>query len=253
MDDDRSRGLFLEIYGTLPRAGPGGDDHTRRALGLAGAAAQSVLDLGCGPGQQTVVLAEALPEATVLAVDLLPSMVDEANRRLDDAGLSGRASAVCGDMATPPIDPASQDLIWAEGSIYNLGVTDALRAWEPLLSAGGRVAFTEPIWLVDEPAEEIADWWLAEYPPMSGVEAVRARIAAAGFETVADFVLPANAWTDEYYDPMAQRIDEMVERHPGDALATEIAAMAQHEIDMFRRFSDTYSYAFFIAEPEAAG
>ena len=54
--------FFLEVYGTLPRAGPGGDEHTLRALGLVPPPPpRAVLDLGCGPGAHTVALASALP------------------------------------------------------------------------------------------------------------------------------------------------------------------------------------------------
>ncbi len=31
-------------------------------------------------------------------------------------------------MASPPVEPATQDLIWCEGAIYNKGVTEGLDA-----------------------------------------------------------------------------------------------------------------------------
>ena len=85
--------LFLEVYGTLPRAGPGADAHTLRALELVpGPTPGTVLDLGCGPGAQTVALASALPEAQIVAVDNLPSMVSEANRRFVERGFDDRVT-----------------------------------------------------------------------------------------------------------------------------------------------------------------
>ena len=73
--------LFLEIYGTLPRAGPGSAADTRRALALVPTRSiRTVLDLGCGPGAQTLVLAEALPDASIRALDVVPETVAEANR-----------------------------------------------------------------------------------------------------------------------------------------------------------------------------
>ncbi len=248
--DDYSFQLFLEVYGTLPRAGPGGDEHTIRALELVpGAAPRTVLDLGCGPGQQTVALASALPEARIVAVDLLPSMVEEANRRFTAAGFGDRVLAVVGDMAEPPVDPGSQDLIWCEGAIYNLGVTEALSAWRTLLVPGGLVAFTEPVWLVESPPNEIHDWWSSEYPPISDGAGVEARIRAASYRMVASFVLPASAWWDEYYGPMQDRIADLRERLPDDPIAGDVVAGAEAEIDYFRRFSNCYSYEFFIVQP----
>ena len=135
LGDDHTLRLFHEVYGTLPRAGPGGDEHTARALAsVPGPMPRSVLDLGCGPGAQTEALARALPVARILGVDLLPAMVDEANRRFVEAGIQDRVQAVVGDMAEPPVAPGSQDLIWCEGAIYFPGVTEALRNWRSLLA-----------------------------------------------------------------------------------------------------------------------
>jgi len=250
--DDDSFQLFLEVYGTLPRAGPGGDEHTIRALGLVpGPAPDAVLDLGCGPGAQTVALASALPHARFVAVDVLPAMVEEANRRFIAAGFGDRVVAVEGDMAAPPAAPGSQDLIWCEGAIYNLGVTEALRAWRTLLKPEGSIAFTEPVWLVGSPPKEIHDWWSSEYPAISDAAGVESRIEAASYRTVASFVLPSSAWWDEYYSPMQQRIAGLRERLPADPIAAEVAAAAEAEIDYRQRFSDCYSYEFFIVQPMA--
>lgn len=250
--DDVAFTLFLEVYGTLPRAGPGGGEHTMRALrSVPGPMPRSVLDLGCGPGAQTVTLASALSEASVVAVDVLPSMVEEANRRFAAAGLGDRVVAVVGDMAAPPVEPGSQDLIWSEGAIYNVGVAEGLDAWRHLLRPGGSVAFTEPVWLVANPPGEISDWWEVEYPSITDRAGVEARITAASCRTVASFVLPASAWWTEYYEPMQDRIAALRRRLPGDPVAREVAAAAEHEIDLFRRFAACYSYEFFVVQPNA--
>ena len=250
LSDPHTFELFLEVYGTLPRAGPGGDQHTTRALGLVpGRTPRAVLDVGCGPGAQTVCLARALPDARILALDVLAEMVEEANRRLTEAGFAGRAQARVGDMAQPLVGPASQHLIWCEGAIYFMGVTEALRAWRPLLSTGGTVAFTEPLWLTDAPPAEIRTWWLSEYPAMSDDSDIRARIDMADYRTVGTFALPPSAWWDEYYEPMQARLEALRARIPGDRAAVEVVRSAEVEIDMFQRFSEHYSYAFYVVQP----
>lgn len=250
LGDPHTFALFLEVYGALPRAGPGGDEHTRRALGLVpGTRPRAVLDLGCGPGAQTACLARALPSARILAVDLLAVMVERANRRLAEAGLAQRAQAQVGDMAQPPVGPGSQDLIWCEGAIYVLGVAQALHTWRPLLRTGGTVAFTEPLWLTDSPPEELRTWWFSEYPAMSDDRKIRAHIDIAGYRTVDTFVLPPSAWWDEYYEPMQARLEALRARLPGDRAAAEVVRTAQVEIDMFQRFAEHYTYAFYIVQP----
>ncbi len=240
------------MYGTLPRAGPGGDGHTDRALALAlapGPPPRSVLDLGCGPGAQTLALARALADTPILAVDLEPSMVAETRRRTVAAGLGDRVLPVVGDMAEPPTTDGGHDLIWCEGAIYNLGVTEALRAWRPLLSPRGVVAFTEPVWLDPSPPAEVSAWWEAEYPPLTDGAGVQARIEAADHETIDWFALPPTAWWDEYYQPMGDRIDQVRAHRADDPVAAAITAMAEKEIDMCRRFGDYYTYVFFITRP----
>ena len=206
--------LFLEVYGTLPRAGPGGDEHTIRALGLVPPPLpRTVLDLGCGPGAQTAALASVLPEARLLAVDLLPFMVAEAGRRFAAAGFGSRVVAVVGDMAAPPVGPATQDLIWCEGAIYNLGVTEALHAWRRLLRPGGSVVFSEPVWLVESPPAELHDWWISEYSAISDRLGVEARIEAGDLKPVFDW-LEAHIWRHG----SRFETDELMRRATGEAL-----------------------------------
>ncbi len=248
--DPHSLELFLRVYGTLPRAGPGATEHTLKALALvSGPPPRTVLDLGCGPGAQTLILAEVLPSARILALDVLPPMVERTRRRLTEAGFGDRVRAEVGDMASPSVEAASQDLIWCEGAIYFMGVAGALRTWRPLLAPGGSVAFTESIWLSSSPPDEIRDWWQAEYPAITDEAGVRTAVETASFDTVAFFPLPADAWWDDYYRPMEARIAALRADHPDDPVAQEIADTADREIDMFRRFSDHYSYGFFIVKP----
>lgn len=152
-------------------------------------------------------------------------------------------------MGKPPVTVASQDLIWCEGAVYFLGVSEALRRWRTLLTEGGCIAFTEPIWLQPSPPPELEQWWQSEYPSITDESGVRTAINTAAYETVGFFLLPATAWWDEYYTPMERRIAEFEQRHRGDPVAEEITEMAKTEIDFFRRFSDFYSYAFFVTRP----
>jgi trans-aconitate methyltransferase len=251
LDDPRVFSLFLEIYGTLPRAGPGSSEDTLRALSMVPSdlRPKTVLDLGCGPGAQTLVLAEALPEASIIAIDLTPRMVSEASHRCVEAGFGERVRVKRADMFGTIAPAATQDLIWCEGAVYFAGVERALRTWRPLLSPNGAVAFTEPIWTHPSPPEELVAWWHAEYPAITDENGVRKAVAAAGFETIGSFPLPPQAWWDDYYGPMEQRVAEFRTQHEGDTVATEIAEEAEKEIDTFRRFSDYYSYAFFVVRP----
>jgi len=243
---------FLRLYGVLPRAAPGSDDATRAALvALPKGPRRKILDLGCGPGAQTLSLASALPDSIVVAVDVLPSMVTETTRRSRAAGLADRIVATVADMAAPPVAIGSQELIWCEGAIYFLGVTAALRKWRQYLTGYGCVAFTEPVWLQSNPNEEIESWWSREYPAMTDAAGIQQAILDAGYRFIDSFVLPAQAWWADYYRPLEARIPGFLGEYPRDEVAQEIAGAAEEEISMFRRFNDTFSYGFFIASPKS--
>lgn len=249
-DDTESFTLFLELYGGLPRAAPGSEAATRRALALLPPGdRRAVLDLGCGPGAQTLTLARDLPRAEIVAVDILPMMAAETRRRCRRAGLDDHVAAVIGDMARPPLAPASRDLLWCEGAIYFLGVEAGLRLWRPLLAPRGCIVFTEPIWLRPDPPRQILEWWKREYPSITDGSGVERAIDAAGFELVASFTLTDDEWCDDYYGPLEARIPGFLDRHRDSEAAAAVAREATAEISMFRRFGAHYSYAFFVTRP----
>ena len=157
-DDDRWLEILLELHRGLPRQGPGLDTCTRQALALCGdlPAAPRVLDLGCGPGAQTLTLAEALPTARIIALDLVAEFLAELRARADVRGeVAGRIETLQGDMADLPFAEGSFDLLWSEGAAYSMGFFAALAAWRRLLVDGGCLAVSELVWLDRSPPAEV--------------------------------------------------------------------------------------------------
>ncbi len=70
-----------------------------------------ILDLGCGPGAQTLELA-GLCQGRIVAVDNHEPFLEQLRPRAAQLGLADRVEARLGDMGSLPFEPGSFDLIW---------------------------------------------------------------------------------------------------------------------------------------------
>jgi ubiquinone/menaquinone biosynthesis C-methylase UbiE len=243
---------FLDIYGALPRAGPGSNAATRKALELSPQlpAGARILDLGCGPGVQTVELLQHT-SAKVVALDFLPEMIHRTNQLAAKAGVSQRMETLQQDMNDMDFADASFDVIWSEGAIYNLGFEAGLGKIKPFVKPGGYVAVSDAVWLKPNPPAEVVEFWKA-YPEMDSVSARLEAMQRQGYERVDEFILPATAWTEQYYDPMEVLLTSKEAQWQGIAEAEAVLIEARREIEIFHRYSDWYSYAFFVMRPVIA-
>ncbi|WP_299725406.1 class I SAM-dependent methyltransferase [uncultured Tateyamaria sp.] len=230
---------FFNIHRDLPREGPGeaADVHWAvEQLGLKGPL--DVLDAACGPGADTLVLAEALPEATITAMEKTPQFVTEARARI--AHLDPRVRAVEGDMAKPG---GRYDLIWCAGALYFLGVTAGLQGWRDALKPGGAVAFSEPVLLETPPSDPARAFW-EEYPQITDLAGITAQVTAAGYSVQAHRMIVGAPW-ETYYAPMQARIDMLRGQGPNDVLSAALDEN-QLEIDRWRAGRDQIAYALLI-------
>ena len=237
---------FLEVYGSLPRAGPGSDELTRRAFEMIPMLPESprILDVGCGPGKQTIELLRSC-SGSVLALDFLPEMINRTIAEAHSAGVSNRLETVVQDMKEMTFPKSSFDVIWSEGAIYNMGFETGLRSFKSMVKPGGYVAVSEAVWLKPHPPTEVVEFW-QEYPEIDTIAAKLAVIKRAGYELLGHFVFPGSAWTAEYYDPMEKRIKELENAWSGNAKAEAVLNEAKNEISVFRKYSDYFNYAFFV-------
>ena len=155
--------IIAAFFAGLDRQGPGDDAQTRRALSFIDGLPPRprIADIGCGTGRQTAVLASAL-DGPVTAVDLLPEMIEGLHRRMETEGRTEQVTGIVASMLSLPFAEASFDLLWAEGSIYNIGFEKGLTQWRRFLKPDGFIAVTETKNYY-EPAAARAREFLATY------------------------------------------------------------------------------------------
>ena len=103
------------------------DERTRAARDLLAqvplTAVRSAVDVGCGPGNSTELIAERYPQAEVIGLDNSPAMLDAARRRLPGV----RFEAADANVWTPDADVdlvyANATYQWIPGHLEQLGHT----------------------------------------------------------------------------------------------------------------------------------
>lgn len=251
MSEDVAWQVFFELHSDLPREGPGNDAITAQALSFIPPLSEDpqILDLGCGPGMQTLALAR-LTMGQIIAVDLHQPYLDDLQQRATTAGLDKQITVLQADMADLPFAPASFDLIWAEGSAYALGFANALRTWRSLLKHPGYLAVSEVSWTRSDLPAPVVDFWQTEYPAIQSIEANLATIKAAGYGTPAHFILPPEAWWQHYYTPLEQRLAVLERQYHNIPEAQPVFDQHRREMEIHRQYADYYGYVFYILQVE---
>lgn len=239
--------VLYEIFEPLSQGAPGDDASTLRALDAVPGrdSVRRVLDLGVGRGRTTLTLAQALPDAQITAVDIHPPFVEKLVSDAREAGVADRVQSLLGDMTNMRIAEESMDLIWAEGSIYVMGIERALAMWRPWLRPAGCVAFSDFAWWTDVPSEEPSRFWAIEYPDMATETSIRRRAEALGYTVVSSFRVPKEGH-DAYYLPLAARVAQLA-GHDSAEVAKALENIRE-EIEIARRYSDEACYTFFILQ-----
>lgn len=231
---------FLRVYETLKYWGPGSESDTEKALSFVPITPSSILDIGCGKGLATQVLAK-LSSAKVTALDNEQSALDSLEQDFKRQGLSGQLETINASMTELPFSKGKFDLIWAEGSAYIIGVEKALAQWRAFLSEHGYLVISDLVWRTDKPSQECLEFWQQEYPDIQSVQTRIKQMQKIGYRVISQFSQSKEAWSN-YYEPLKERIIELKAKMPTSAAIKDI----EHEVDICSRFADDFGYHMFI-------
>jgi trans-aconitate 2-methyltransferase len=204
--------------------------------------AQTAVDLGCGPGNSTAVLAERFPQARVTGLDSSTDMLGEARQRLAAVEF---IQADIGD--------------WKPAQTYDVILANASLQWVPdhaqlyprlvsLLNPGGVLAVQTPDNL-DEPAHRLAREIAASPQWVDRIGDVRhldRHPAPYYFELLRSHCAEVDVWRTTYHHPLAGGHAAVVEWFKGSALRPYLQKLDQAAQ---QAFLDTYLHAISQAYP----
>jgi trans-aconitate 2-methyltransferase len=184
-------------------------------------------DLGCGPGNSTVLLQRRFPEATIIGIDSSADMLAAARTRLPQAEFA------LADITDWP-ERGPFDLILANASLQ--WVPDHAAVFPQLvakLAPGGVLAVQMPDNL-DEPAHRLmrdvaaSGPWADKLADAAGARAER-RGAEWYFRCLRDAGAQADVWRTTYYHPLAGGAGAVVEWFKGTGLRPFIDPLDEAE------------------------
>ena len=188
-------------------------------------AVRTAIDLGCGPGNSTQVLAERYPEAAVTGLDSSRDMLAAARQRLQGIEFE------LGDIGTWTA-PQGMDVILANASLQWL--PDHALLYPHLarqLCQGGSLAIQTPDNL-DEPAHRQAREIASRGPWADKIGAIKhppRHSAAFYYDVLSPHCRQVDVWRTTYYHPLMGGAQAVVEWFKGSALRPYLAALDEQE------------------------
>lgn len=203
------------------------------------------VDLGCGPGNSTQVLAERFASATIRGIDSSDDMLTEARQRLPELSFE------LADIAT-----------WRPNQRFDVILANASLQWVPdhaelyprlvnLLNPGGTLAVQTPDNL-EEPAHRVAREIASSGPWADKIGSVRhpdRHPARAYFEWLQPHCAEVDVWRTTYHHPLAGGPEAVVEWFKGSALRPYLQRLDEDEQSAFL---ETYLQAVSQAYPTLA-
>jgi trans-aconitate 2-methyltransferase len=195
------------------------------------------VDIGCGPGNSTEVLAARFPNAVVSGLDSSADMIAAARKRLPQLRFDfidlARWADVDAARATRPID-----LILANAVLQWVPDHAALfPALVSKLAPGGSLAVQMPD-NIDEPAERLMRELAAAGPWSDKLAAAAAtRVPIAGADWYYDLLRPSCVnivvWRTTYYHPLAGGANAIVEWFKGSGLRPFLEPLEDAEREVY--------------------
>lgn len=186
----------------------------------------TILDIGCGTGVVTMELAR-LSNGRVIGVDMDRVAIEKLRRKVERAGMRDRVKAVDCSMYDIEFADGVFDVIWTEGAIHVIGFGEGLRKWRSLIKPDGFFVIHDKI---------------------AGMQENERSISACGYTLIDRFIVPKEAWWDDYYRPLENMIEGLRPKYQNDAAALAFLDKEQAEVEDFKNNPAHHGSVFYVTQ-----
>lgn len=235
---------LIELHSGLERQGPGDAEFTKEIIENIPELPPNprIADIGCGAGAGTLILAKKY-HSRIKAVDFSKKFLDELMQRAKQEGLENLVMPIECDMANLGWEAGTIDLLWSEGAAYNITFEGALKAWRPLLADKGIVVISELNYFSNNVPDNVTRYMKKAYPGIKTESKNIDLINTFGFEVIDVRRLPPEAWWNNYYGPLQEKIKGL--KDSSDKVMQIVIEDTEEEMQFFREHLDILGYTFY--------
>lgn len=234
---------FYIAYKDLDRLSPGSVDTTLKMLDKIDININdslNILDIACGVGSSTILLADYFKNAEVEAIDLFKHYLEIADEKIAENNLDDRVFTYQMDMNDPDFANEEFDIVFCESSIEIIGFKRGLNEWKRLLKHEGYLIVSDVSW-ISKPSSKSIKFWKNIYGEVDTIENKISQIEDAGYEFIDYVIVPEDDWKG-YHKKLEKNLNTLTT----DKSAKDFVGQLKKEIDHYSQNSDDYSYVFYI-------
>jgi len=240
--------IFLDIHKDMPRQGSGRNEYTKKAYDMIPPLSHpNILDIGCGPGMQTIELAK-LSGGHIIGMDIFQQYLDQLEESIRKEQLQDQVEVMNQSMLDMNFASESFNIIWAEGSIFVIGFEKGLQSWRQFITSKGYLAVHDMAWINPDPPEEIKEYWETNYPDIKTIQEHIEIIKKCNYTLLGYFPLPEDAWWEFYYEPLQNRLVDLRIKYKENPTALALIEEEQQEIDLFKKYNHWFGSVFYIMQ-----
>lgn len=234
--------FFYYAYKDLDRLSPGSEDTTLKVLNKIDLNKNdnlNILDIACGVGTSTILLANYFNSSTVEAFDLFKHYIDSLVEKISKNNLGDRVYTYVMDMRDPDFANEEFDVVFCESSVEIIGFKKALNEWKRLLKPNGYLIVSDLSWL-QKPSSQSRNFWKNTYDEIDTIQN-KISLIENDYEFIDYVIVPKSDW-ESYHRKLECNLNKI----SSDKSAVDFVKQLRKEIEVYRQNSDDYSYVFYL-------